>query len=108
MPTDQLVTAEHVLNAVMQLERRGATKELSELETLEPSLAEYVLEGLTRLHHKLADLGLSAQDVRKLYRQTEKLLLVSILALRHAQRDLWDDSPEPPAQSSDGPSADPP
>ena len=43
MPTDQLVTAGHVLKAVMELDRRGATSVLSDLEKLEPDLAEYLL-----------------------------------------------------------------
>ena len=43
MPTDQLVTAAHVLKAVMELDRRGSTAVLSDLEKLEPELVEYLL-----------------------------------------------------------------
>jgi hypothetical protein len=90
MPTDQLVTTSHVLKAVMEVDRRGATKVMSELEKLEPDLAEYVLESLTRFHHRLTGLGLSGRDARRAYRRAEKSVLVSLMALRNAHRELWD------------------
>jgi hypothetical protein len=33
--------------------------------------------------------GLSARDVRKLYRKAEKTAVICIMALRHAHHDLW-------------------
>jgi hypothetical protein len=89
MPTDQLVTADHVLKAVMELDRRGSTKVLSELEKLEPDLIEYVLESLTRLHHQLTDLGLTGKEARKAYRRAERTALVCVMALGKAHHDLW-------------------
>ena len=98
MASDRLVTPKHVLNAVMEYERRGATKVLSELEKLEPDLTEHLLEGLSALYHQLADLGLSGRDARKAYRSAEKTLIVCLIALRAAQRDLWDaGGDDPPA-----------
>lgn len=110
MPTDQLVTAAHVLKAVMELDRRGSTKVMSDLESLEPDLVEYLLESLTRLHHQLTSLGFSGNDTRKIYRPTEKTTLVCIMALRNAHRDLWENdstesSPEPTDRSPPGPPA---
>lgn len=89
MASDRLVTSQHVLKAVMELERRGSAKMLSDLEALEPDLTEYLLETLSRLHHGLTRLGLSDCDTRKLYRRAEKAALVCITALRTAHHDLW-------------------
>jgi hypothetical protein len=107
MASDRLVTPEHILRAVMEHERRGSMM-LPELEKLEPDLAEFLLERSTTLFHQLAEMGLSGRDVRKLHRQAEKTLLVCVMPLRNAHRDLWEkDLPEPPARSADG-SFDPP
>jgi hypothetical protein len=105
MASDQIVTAAHVLSAVMEYERRGSTAVLSELETLEVDLLEYLLESLTRLHHQLTSLGLSGSDARKLYHRAEKTAVICIMALRHAHRDLWDgDAPAPPTDTPPSPS----
>ncbi|HET6250896.1 MAG TPA: hypothetical protein VFE47_24620 [Tepidisphaeraceae bacterium] len=96
MPTDRLVTAAHVLKAVMEYERRGSTKVLSDLEKLEPDLVEYLLENLTRLYHNLAGFGLSAGDTRKAYRLAEKTAVVCLMALRKAHHDLWQADPSSP------------
>jgi len=107
MASDRLVTPEHILKAVMEHERRGATL-LSELEKLEPDLADFLLERSTGLFHQLAELGLSGRDVRKLHRQAEKTVLVCVMSLRNAHRDLWEkDLSEPPSKSAEG-SPDPP
>ncbi len=99
MASDRLVTPKHILSAMMQYERRGSTKLLSELEKLEPDLTEHLLEGLSALYHQLTDLGLSGRDARKAYRSAEKTLIVCLIALRTAQRDLWDaGGDDPPAQ----------
>jgi hypothetical protein len=102
MASDRLVTHQHILKAVIELERRGMNQVLSELEKLEPDLTEFVLESLTRLYHHLTGKGLIGTDARKLLRQSRKIVLVSIIALRHAQRELWDDDegPVPPPDSS--------
>jgi hypothetical protein len=83
------VTAQHVLRSVRELQRRGSTPVLSELEQLEPDLIEHLLEGLTQVHRKLADFGLSGQQTRKVYRLAESTALVCLMALRQAHHDLW-------------------
>jgi hypothetical protein len=105
MATDQLVTAAHVLSAIMELDRRGSTKVLSDLEKLEPDLVEHLLENLSQLHHQLTDLGLSGRDARKAYRRAEKTAIVCIMALRKAHHDLWRRDHGTPETS---PSEDPP
>jgi len=89
MASDRLVTSQHVLKAVMELDRRGSTKTLADLEKLEPDLIEYLLENLTRLHHRLTRLGLSGADVRKIYRRAEATAVVCIMTMRKAHHDLW-------------------
>lgn len=98
MAPDRMVTAGHVLKSVMEVERRGSRRILSEWEAREPDLTEYMLESLTALHHKLVGAGLSHAQARRLYRKAETILLVSIMALRRAQREAWGDGDdEPPA-----------
>ena len=89
MASDRLVTGQHVLKAMMELDRRGSTKVLSDLELLEPDLTEFLLESLSRLHHGLTKLGLSDADTRRAYRRAEKTALVCIMAIRKAHHDLW-------------------
>ena len=100
MPSDRLVTATHVLKAVMELDRRGTTQAMSELEKLEPDMVEYLLESLTRLHHQLMDLGLSRKDTRKAYHRAEKTALVCIMSLRQAYRELLDDQAGTPTPTA--------
>jgi hypothetical protein len=105
MPTDQLVTTDHVLKAVMELDRRGSTKVLSELEKLEPDMVEYLLETLTRLYHQLTDLGLSGKEARKVYHRAEKTALVCVMSLRKAHYELWqrDHGDDEPPSAEDSP-----
>jgi hypothetical protein len=99
MSSDRLVTAQHVLRSVMELRRRGSRAVLSEIETLEPNLAEHLLEGLTELYHGLLRTGISAKDCRRTHRRAESLTLVCLLALRKAHHDLWHgDSASPETQ----------
>ena len=99
MASDRLVTPSHVLRAMMEYQRCGRTKLLSELEKLEPDLMEYLLENLSRLYHDLTHVGLSQRDARRLHRHAEKMAVVCIVALRNAHRELWEadppDSPPP-------------
>ena len=107
MASDRLVTSQHVLKAVMEHERRGATEILSELEKLEPDMTEFLLESLTRLHYRLIRLGLSGGDARKIYRRAEKTALVCIMALRKAHHDLWKQDPAAPDQADPDSDTDP-
>src|SRR4051794_35079978 len=103
MASDRLVTSQHVLKAVLELQRRGSQKMIPELEALEPDLVEYMIESLCQLHHKLMGAGLSGVQSRKLYRQAETIVLVSVTALRNAHRDLWQDSFVVPATKPSAP-----
>ena len=107
MASDRIVTAQHVLHSVMELQRRGSRPIMSELESLEPDLMEYILESLTQLHHKLADAGLAGSEVRKLYRRAETIVLVGVMALRKAHRDLWENDLTAPAADPIEPSVPP-
>lgn len=111
MPSDQLVSARHVLQAAMELQRRRSRRVLSELEKLEPDLAEYVLENLTQLHHELVRHGLSGREARRVYRLAESTVLVSLVALRRAYRSLLGEDAtmlengQPPFPGGDSPPA---
>ena len=89
MSSDRIVSARHLLDAVMELQRRGSTPILSELEKLEPDLVEHLLEGHSQLHHQLQRAGLSCKQTRQVYRRAESTALVCIMALRGAYRELW-------------------
>jgi len=106
MATDQVVSAGHVLKAVMELDRRGTTKVLAELEKLEPDLTEHLLESLSQVHRRLMDVGLSVKDVRSVHRRAERTALVCVMALRQAYRDLLGDAGD--AEDSTDESAEPP
>ena len=88
MPTDQQVTAQAVLRAVTQLQRQGPDPAMRHLEQTEPDLAEYVMETLGTIHHRLLALGASTQKTQRLHRQIQSLVLVCIQSLRHAHHEL--------------------
>lgn len=110
--SDQQVSAKAVLDAVMSLRRRGATKVLEELEQVEPDLTNYLLESLSDLHRKLLALGGPAKASQRVFVEFQHLSLVCITALRFGHFELWKKSdagaqleddenpreaPEPPA-----------
>jgi len=107
MASDQLITAKQILQATQELQRRHSPNVLSELEKLEPDLAEYVIENLTQLHHQLIQQGLSGRQARRIYRFAESTLLVSLMALRMGYRELLgdtqggDENPQSPAGEQD-------
>ena len=76
------VTAQQVLDAVFELQRLVPDRALHLMEQNEPCLAEYLLEGLSALHHKLFELGARARATRQVYLQTQQLVLVCITAVR--------------------------
>ena len=76
------VTAQRVLDAVLELQRLGPDQALHRLEQNEPCLAEYVLEGLSAMHHKIFELGARARETRPVYLQAQQLVLVCITAVR--------------------------
>ena len=97
--------ARHVLKAATEYERQGSRRVLPELEALEPDLAEFLLEKLTRLYHQLAQLGFPDADARRAYRLAKKTAVVCVMAQRQAHRDLWgwDEGGLPPPEEPPGP-----
>lgn len=94
MNPDQLVSARDVLRAIEEVRRVGVDRLLREWERREPDLAEHVLEGLSELHRHVAALAPPAKVERRLVRRAEILILVSIIALRHAFLRGWqEDAP---------------
>ena len=100
--TDQLVRSEDVLRAVMQLRRQKVINVMSQLESIEPDLAEYVIEETTAVHHDLSALGATARQVRQIHARVQSLVLVAVLSLRQAQARLWQ-LEAPPAAADDAP-----
>ena len=91
MATDQVVDAQDVLRALIELRRLGNQPALEDLERQEPDLSEFLLEELTGIHHDLLRLGGRASRARRLSRRVETLAMVLVHALRHAHLRLWQD-----------------
>lgn len=109
MSSDRIVTPQHVLASVMELQRRGSRRVLSDLESLEPDLTEHLLEGLTQLYHMLLRVGASGKEARRIYRQAESTALVCLMALRKGHADLWGSTSSPPqADAAPDPPPSPP
>jgi hypothetical protein len=89
MASDAHVTAKIVLEALRDVERRGCTRAMQELEAAEPDLAEHMIEGLTAIYHRLSRHCDRAEQARSIYRLTRRVLLVSVVALRRAHYELW-------------------
>ena len=90
MATDQQVTARMVLEAQLELERRGAGAFMQHLEKTEPELANFVLETLSLIYSKLSNLGGPPRRTKRAFRSVQTLLLVSIEALRRGHLSLWE------------------
>ena len=89
MPTDQQVTSKMILDAVLDLERRGPVQVLRQLEALEPDLTGYFLENLTLLFQRIMKLGGPIRQNQRLLREIQSLTLICILALRNGHREIW-------------------
>lgn len=89
MPSDQQVHARAILAALAEFERQGSQRAMQTLEQLEPDLAEFTFERLTVIYHGILALGGPAKKSRRLYRQVQTLVLVSIAALRQAHFESW-------------------
>jgi hypothetical protein len=90
MATDQHVSARMVLEAQLEVERRGAGAFMRHLEKTEPELANFVLETLSLIYQRLSNLGGSPQKTRRAFRQVQTLLIVSIESIRQAHLELWE------------------
>ena len=92
MATDQLVTAKIILQAQLELQRRGTRRIYALLEQTEPDLADVVLEETTDLYHQVIKTGATPKEARRIHHAAERLVLVSILALQKAHQALWQES----------------
>jgi hypothetical protein len=82
-----VVSARDVLNALSEIRRRGQWPLFQELESIEPELAEFVLEEITAIHHTLLKTGARPKAVRRFQRQVQSLVLVCVLSQRPRPAD---------------------
>jgi hypothetical protein len=76
------ITAKAILAALAEIKRRGHWPLFQQLEHREPDLAEHVLEELSLIHQTLIASGASAKITRRLQRQVQCLVLVTVMAVR--------------------------
>jgi hypothetical protein len=84
------IAAKAILAALAEIKRRGHWPLFQQLEHQEPDLAEHVLEELSCIHQTLMASGASPKITRRLQRQVQCLVLVTVLAAR--QRAASSDS----------------
>lgn len=96
MASDQTVSARAILRAENELRRVGHRQAMTQLEQLEPDLSSHLWENLSDIHRKILTLGGPPKASQRCYRQVQHLMLVTILAIRQAHKDLWQDLHEPP------------
>ena len=93
-PSDQLVDAKSILDAITDLKRRGNNAVLQELEAIEQELASFIMEEQSLIYQTLLKTGARTKLIRRLMQQIEAMALVSIMAMRQAQLRLWHDPDE--------------
>ncbi|HEY8751155.1 MAG TPA: hypothetical protein VIM11_24440, partial [Tepidisphaeraceae bacterium] len=69
MASDQQVSAQHILQAVVRLKREGSQRVLEHLESVEGELASYFMEELSMIHQRILDLGAPARRGQLLLRR---------------------------------------
>ena len=110
--SEPLVTSRHLLDALLELQRMGSKRTLSQLEHAEPDLAAYAMETLSFIYGNLIKLGGRAKPTAQVYHDFQSLLLVCIGALRQtASEDRQETAESTSAASSaplDEPVVDPP
>jgi hypothetical protein len=89
MASDQQVSAQAVLRAVMRLRRQGNARTMAELEALEPDLASFIMEELALVHRDVLALAGPPRRSQRLQRRVEALALACVTALREAHYQLW-------------------
>lgn len=89
MASDAIVTARMILDAIAELDRRGAEQMLRTLEQIEPELASFAMERLSLLHGRLIGLGGPPKRTSRVLRQFETTVLVCITAMRAASYSGW-------------------
>jgi len=98
MASDQMVSAQAILRAEMELRRVGHKQAMDQLEQVEPDLSSHLWEELSEIHRRLLALGGPPKESRRCYRRIQRLMLVSILALRHGHNELWRDLYDPDSE----------
>ena len=107
MASDQQVSARAILRAESELRRVGHKQTMAQLEQVEPDLSGHLWEELSATHRRLLALGGPPKESRRCYRRIQRLMLVTILALRHGHHELWRDLHGPaPAEDSPEPDID--
>lgn len=98
-PRPPPVSPRAILAALAEVQRRGHWPLFQQLECDEPDLAEHVLEQVSQVHQTLLDSGAPAKVVRRLQRQVQSLVLVTVLSVRatRSPRYAKDSAPEIPA-----------
>ena len=89
MPTDQQVSARMILEARLELERRGSNYFMEHLEKTEPDLANFVMETLSVIYQRMTRLGGPPIKTQRLFRQVKALLIISIESMRKGHLELW-------------------
>ena len=97
MASDQQVSARAILRAESELRRAGQRKTMDQLEQVEPDLLGHLWEELSDIDRRLLALGGPPKESHRCYRRIQRLMLVTILALRHGHHELWRDlyGPDP-------------
>ena len=89
MASDEQVSSQHILQALLKVKREGSNRVMQHLESVERELAGYLMEELSLIHQKLLELGASARRTQLLVRRVESLALVCVTALRESHYQLW-------------------
>jgi hypothetical protein len=101
--TDQLVLAQDVLNAILEIRRVGVKRLVEEMEACEPDLCEFFLEEWTNIHSELSQQRFRARRLKELGERIQIFALTLVRSLRAAQLRLWEDTGEihtPPASEN--------
>ncbi len=99
------ISAKAILSAMNEIRRHGHWPLFQQLEHEEPELAEQVLEGVSAIHQSLLESRAPPRVVRRLQRQIQSLVLVTVLSVRAAHepaKSTPDDSHPPGSSSTQG------
>lgn len=80
----QSIAAKNVLQSDLFVRGLGVRRALSQLEQMEPDLAEYVMETSTRLYEDLGRVCGSPRRAKLLHRRAIRLALTCIHAVRRS------------------------
>ena len=78
MASDQLITAKHILDSLMDVQHRSLDRALEDLEQTEPDLLAYLLENLTTIQKDLVvlmgELATAAEDLPRYVKDGHSLV----------------------------------